>query len=151
MVRWLKLSTLVRGSHVQILIMDFCSQQYHDNALSRLLDFELRPEDDTWAQQSHCLLRPDQLQMFTTCMLLDDSLLSKIANEMAINAFLNEIIASINQPSKKKQRSDITQFSVRDGPLYQNNLLSILGGACRTQVLQNRHENPEVILGSQRS
>ena len=100
------------------------------DALSWCSAFELRPEDDTWAQQSHCLLRPDQLQMFTTCMLLDDSLLSKIAKEMAINAFPNEIIASINQPSKKKQRSNIIQFSVRGGLLYQNNLLYVPEGAC---------------------
>ena len=48
------------------------------DALSRRPDFALRPGDDAYSQQSHCLLRPDQLQMFATYMLHDDPLLTEI-------------------------------------------------------------------------
>ena len=36
------------------------------------------PSDDVDCQVSHCLLQPDQLRMFVTYMLHDDSLLHKI-------------------------------------------------------------------------
>ena len=112
------------------------------DALSRCSGFKLRPEDDACAQQSCCLLRPDQLQMFATCMLLDVSLVSNIAKEMAIYAFSNEIMVSIKNPSKKKQRSNIKQFSFQDGLLYKNNLLHVLEGSCRTRALHDCHDDP---------
>ena len=49
------------------------------DALSRQPDLALCLGDDAYSQQSHCLLRPDQLQMFATYMLHDDSLLREIA------------------------------------------------------------------------
>ena len=41
-------------------------QQGKANALSWQCDFALRPSDDAYSQQSHCLLRLDQLHMFAT-------------------------------------------------------------------------------------
>ena len=55
--------------------------------LSRRPDFALRPGDDAYSQQSHCLLRPDELQMFATCMLQDDSLLNEIATTTMSDPF----------------------------------------------------------------
>ena len=98
------------------------------DALSRCPDFALRPGDDAYSQQSHCLLRPDQLQMFATATTSDP--------------FAKEIMARINDPSPGMKSSYLNQFTTRDGLLYRNHLLYVPEGSCRTRVLQNCHDDP---------
>mgnify|MGYP000532974220 FL=1 len=112
------------------------------DALSRRPDFALRPGDDAYSQQSHCLLRPDQLQMFATCMLHDDSLLNEIATATVSDPFAKEIMGRINDPSPDMKSSYLNQFTTRDGLLYRNHLLYVPEGSCRTRVLQNCHDDP---------
>ena len=112
------------------------------DALSRRPDFALRPGDDAYSQQSHCLLRPDQLQMFATCMLHDDSLLNEIATTTVSDPFAKEIMGRINDPSPDMKSSYLNQFTTRDGLLYRNHLLYVPEGSCRTRVLQNCHDDP---------
>ena len=112
------------------------------DALSRRPDFALRPGDDAFSQQSHCLLRPDQLQMFATCMLQDDSLLNEIATATTSDPFAKEIMARINDPSPGMKSSYLNQFTTRDGLLYRNHLLYVPEGSCQTRVLQNCHDDP---------
>ena len=80
--------------------------------------------------------------MFATCMLLGDSLLREIAKGTPMEAFANEVMLSINDPSKKRERSDLNQFSIRDGLLYRNNLLYVLEESCQSRVLHDCHDEP---------
>ena len=75
-------------------------------ALSRRPDFALCPGEDAYSQQSHCLLRPDQYQMFATCLLHDDSLVNEIAKATITmsNTFANGIMACINDLSKGMEK-----------------------------------------------
>ena len=103
------------------------------NALSRRPDFALRLGDNAYSQQSHCFLRPYQLQMFTTSMLHDDSLLNEIAKATISDLFTNKIIAHLNAPSPDAKISDLNQFTTRDGLLYRNHLLYVPNRSCRTR------------------
>ena len=69
------------------------------DALSRRPDFALRPGDDAYSQQSHCLLQPDQLQIFAAYMLHDDSLLTEITQATVSDPFTIDIMAHINDLS----------------------------------------------------
>ena len=55
-------------------------QHGKDDALSRQANLAHRPRDATYPQQSRCLVKPDQLQLFSTCMLQDDLLLQQITD-----------------------------------------------------------------------
>ena len=63
-------------------------------------DFELSPQDDAYTQQSQCLLKPDQFQLFATCMLHEDSLLEEIAKALPTDKFTNAIKDGLTDPSK---------------------------------------------------
>ena len=104
------------------------------DALSRRSNFALRPGDDANSQQSHCLLRPDQLQMFAIPMLYDDSLLNEIAKATISDLFANEIMACLNAPSPEVKSSNLNQFTTPNGLLYHNHLLYVPDGSCRTRV-----------------
>ena len=114
------------------------------DALSRRPDFALRLGDDRYSQQSHCLLRPDQLHMFATYMLHDDSLLNEIAQATTSDPFATDIMARLNNPSQEMQSSDLSHFTTQDGLLYHNHLLYVPAGTCRTRVLQTCHDDPLV-------
>ena len=74
--------------------------------LSRRSDFALHPSDDAYSQQSHCLLRPNQRQMFATYMLHDNSLLNEITQATTTGPFATDIMALLNNPSQEMQSSD---------------------------------------------
>ena len=112
------------------------------DALSRRPDFALRPGDAAYAQQSHSVFKPDQLQLFSTLMLHDDNLLQAIAKATKTDPFATAIIKSMHGSSTATQRSDLHQFTVQDGLLYRDHLLYVPEGSCRTQVLQTCHDDP---------
>ena len=112
------------------------------DALSRRPDFALRPGDDAYSQQSHCLLWPDRLHMFATYMLHDDSLLNEIAQATTSDPFATDIMARLNTPSPERQSSDLNHFTTHDGLLYRNHLLYVPDGPCRLRVLQTCHDDP---------
>ena len=112
------------------------------DALSRRSDFALQPGDEAYAQQSHCLLKPDQLHLFATCMLQDDSFLREIAEATITDGFANAIKSDLNNPPRRPNRSDLNQFSVRDGLLFRNHLLYVPEGQCRTRVVRECHDDP---------
>jgi hypothetical protein len=112
------------------------------DALSRRPDFALRPGDDAYSQQSHCLLRPDRLHMFATYMLHDDSLLNEISQATTSDPFATDIMARLNNPSPERQSSDLNHFTTHDGLLYRNHLLYVPDGPCRLRVLQTCHDDP---------
>jgi hypothetical protein len=51
------------------------------DALSKRLEFEIQPGDAAYAQQSHPLLQTDQIHLFATYMLTDESLLNAVATD----------------------------------------------------------------------
>jgi hypothetical protein len=106
------------------------AQNMKADALSRRSDFELCPRDDAYAQQSQCLLKPDQFQLFATCMLHDDSLLAEIAKALPTDKFANAIQEGLLDPSKSKE--DLAYFRFEGGLLYRNQLLYVPEGECRT-------------------
>ena len=57
----------------------------------------LRPRDAAYAQQSRCLLKPDQLHLFATCI----SLLQQITDASKTDAFANEIRDSLQGDQKE--------------------------------------------------
>ena len=116
------------------------AQNMKADALSRRSDFELCPRDDAYAQQSQCLLKPDQFQLFATCMLHDDSLLAEIAKALPTDKFANAIHEGLLDPSKSKE--DLACFRFEGGLLYRNQLLYVPEGECRTKVLQKCHDDP---------
>ena len=75
------------------------------NALSRRAELALRPGDAAYAQQSRCLLKTDQLHIFATCILQDDSLLKQITDASMTDAFANEVRGSLQNPSHGIRRT----------------------------------------------
>ena len=71
------------------------------DALSQRPDFALRPCDGAYSQQLHCFLQPDELHMFATYMLHDDSLLNEIAHATTLDLFTPDIMARLNNPSQE--------------------------------------------------
>ena len=86
----------------------------------------------------------DQLLMFVTYMLHDDSLLTEIARATISDPFAINIMARINDLSQDMQSSDLNHFTIRGGLLYRNHLFCVPVGACRTRVLQSCHDDPLV-------
>ena len=105
------------------------------DALSRRADLALLPSDAAYAQQSRSLLKPDQLHLFATCILQDDSLLQQITEASKTDAFTNEIRDSLQNPSKVTKRKDLDTFTIQEGLLFRDHLLYVLEGPCRTRVL----------------
>ena len=62
-------TTSRRRNRRQARWLSFIARSCFDPALSQRPDFLLGPGDGTYSQQSHCLLRPDQFQIFATSML----------------------------------------------------------------------------------
>ena len=114
------------------------------DAFSQRPDFALHPGDDTYSQQSHCLLWLDQLHMFATYRLHDDYLLNEIVQATTLDPFATDIMARLNNPSQEMQSSDLSHFATQDGLLYHNHPLYVPAGTCRTGVLQTSHDDPFV-------
>ena len=112
------------------------------DALSRRADLALLPGDAAYAQQSRRLLKPDQLHLFATCMLQDDSLLQQITEASKTDAFANEIRDSLQNPSKATKRKDLDTFTIQEGLLFRDHLLYVPEGPCRTRVLRECHDDP---------
>ena len=86
------------------------------DALSRRSDFELHPRDDAYAQQSQCLLKVEQFQLFATCLLHDDSLLDEIAKALHTDKFANDInLEGLTKPSKTNNKEDRDCFRFEGG------------------------------------
>jgi hypothetical protein len=75
-------------------------------------------------------------------MLHDDNLLQAIAKATKTDTFATEVIKSIHGSSTAAHRSVLHQFTIQDGLLYRNQLLYVLEGLCRTQVLRSCHDSP---------
>ena len=73
-------------------------------------DFELSPQDDAYTQQSQCLVKPNQFQLFTTSMLHDDSLLEEIAKALPNDKFANAIKEGLTDSSKPTNKEDLNRF-----------------------------------------
>jgi hypothetical protein len=100
------------------------------------------PGDGAYTQQFWSLLKLDQLQLFATFMLHDDSLLQEIAKATKTDTVATKIFKSIHDSSTAMKRSDLHHFTAHDGLLYHNNLLYVPEGSCGTQVLQTCHDDP---------
>ena len=136
--RWARWSSFLADYDIKIVFRPGVQHGKAD-ALSWRPNFALRPGDDAYSQQSHCLLR-----MSATYMLHDDSLLTEIAQITITDPFVIDIMARINDPSQDMQSSDLRHFTIWDGLLYHNHLLYVPVGACHTRVLQNCHDDPLV-------
>lgn len=112
------------------------------DALSRRADLVLQPGDLAYDQQSHCLLRPDQVRLFSTSMLQDADLLRDIAAAMPLDPFVHELRSCLADRSKAPTRGDLDQFTFHEGLVFRNNLLYVPAGSCRTRVLQTCHDDP---------
>ena len=112
------------------------------DALSRRAELEIRPGDAAYAQQSRCLLKPDQLHLFSTCMLQDDSFLKEIIEATMTDGFANEIQESLQNPSIGHKRKDLDHFTIQDGLVFREHLLYVPEGPCRTRVLKECHDDP---------
>ena len=87
-----------------------------------------------------------QLHLFATCMLQDDSLLQQIAD-----AFTNEIQDSLQNPSNETKWTDLDHFTVQIGFLFQDHLLYVPEGPCRTECCGNATmTHLQIILGSRK-
>ena len=86
--------------------------------------------------------KPDQLHLFATCMLQDDSLLQQITDASTTDAFANEVRGSLQNPSPGIKRKDLDHFTIQDGLLFRDHLLYVLEGQCRTRVLWECHDDP---------
>ena len=112
------------------------------DALSRRAELEIRPGDAAYAQQSRCLLKPDQLHLFGTCMLQDDSLLKDIIEATTTDGFAKEIQESLQTPSMGNKRKDLDHFTIQDGLVFRDHLLYVPEGPCRSRVLRECHDDP---------
>ena len=65
------------------------------DALSRCLEFEIRPGDATYNQQSHCCLQPHHIQLFTVYMGADESLRNAIATNILLSTRLLDHVSRI--------------------------------------------------------
>ena len=112
--RW---STFLADYDVEIVFRPG-AQHGKADALSRRSEFEIRPGDATYNQQSHCLLQPHQFQLCATYMVVDESLLNAIATNTATDKFAQEIRGNLNNSSKGKVQNIHNQFMFRDGFLF---------------------------------
>ena len=117
------------------IIFRLGAQHTTDDVLSRRSEFELTPEDEAYVQQSQSLLKPDQFYNFTTCLLLDDSLLKQIEEAITNDKFSIEVKASITNPSHEPKRPDLARFTIQDNLLFRDNVLYVhVGPRCSTNV-----------------
>ena len=112
--RW---STFLVDHNFEIVFRP-CGQHGKADGLSRRADLTLRPEDAAYTQQSRSLLKPDQLHIFATWMLQDDSLLQQI-----IDVFANEVRGSLQNHSQGIKRKDLDHFTIQDGLLFRDHHL----------------------------
>ena len=98
----------------------FCLRDQHGKAdtLSQRLEFEIRPGDAGYTQQSHFLMQPDQVQLFATYTLIDESLLNTIVEDTSTNG-----------------------FEVQDRFLFRNNLIYVPDGPCRLRTIKECHDD----------
>ena len=112
------------------------------DALSRRSEFEIRPGDETYNQQSRCLLQPHQIQLFAAYMGADESLLNAIATDTATDKFAKEIKDNrVNKSTIKEVRNSQEQFMFRDGFLFRNNLMYVPDGPCRIRIMKECHDD----------
>ena len=82
--------------------------------------------------------------MLATYMLHDDSFLNEIAQATTLDPFDTDIMVRLDNPSQEMQSSALSHFTTQAGLLYQNHLLYVPVGACRTRVPQTCHDDPLV-------
>ena len=113
------------------------------DALSRRSELELRPGDTAYDEQSQCLLTPAQVQISTTYMLQDETLLGEITTATTADRFAQEIKACLEDPmSHRSPRDDLDKFSIHDGLLLRDTLVYVPDGPCRVRVISECHDSP---------
>jgi hypothetical protein len=112
------------------------------DALSRRSEFEIRPGDEAYDQQSQCMLQPNQLQLFATShMVMDESLLDAIAADTTTDKFAKEIQGKLNNSGIGEVRNVHEQFVFRDGFLFRYNLMYVPDGPCRIRIVKECHDD----------
>ena len=98
------------------------------------------PRDKTYNEHSQCLLTPDQVQIFATYVLQDETLLADITKATTTDPFAREIKACFEDPTYRSQRDDLEKISFRDHVLLRNNLVYVPEGPCRVCILIEFHD-----------
>ena len=120
----------------------FCPGYQHSkaDALSRWPELAPCTGDKAYDPQSQCLLTPDQVQIFATYVLQDETLLADITTATTTDLFAQEIEACFEDPTHSSQRDDLEKFSFRDGVLLRNNLVYVLERLCRVRIRIECHD-----------